>query len=360
VRVGVGLLFVLLAVGVAHSAAGQARESLRAPALLTYVPAKGGLCAIRADGSHSQRLTPKRSLGGPAWSPSGRYVAFSRASGLGGTGIFVADARGKIRWRFGAGKHNAGPLWSPDGAHIAYFAGWAHSYSLNVAAKDGSDGSTVATDGGFGSYGLGGPSWSADGQRLAYEWGSDSFQPPQGIYSTGADGTDRRLLVPHATDPAYSPDGTKLAFVALRNFERVGVFVANADGSEPRALSSGVASWPEWSPDSTQLVFISGSGSDLVVASADGSGERVISRSPRRIIYSPPRWSPGGTLIAFTRGPASVVGNKPFRSSIVVAHADGSGEQVVVRRVATSPVQPPAWRSSAPLPPARRASCARR
>ena len=315
---------------------------------------------MRADGSHSQRLTPRRSLGGPAWSPSGKYVAFSRPSGLGGTGIFVADARGKMRWRFGAGKHNGGPLWSPDGVHIAYFAGWAHSYSLNVAAKDGSHDVSVARDAGFGSYGPVNPAWSADGQRLAFEDGSDLFAPPRGIYSIRADGSDRRLLVPHAIEPAYSPDGARLAFVGLRDSQRVGVFVANADGSDPHLVSVGVAAWPQWSPDSTRLAFRSGSGSDLVVVRADGSGERLISRRPLRIVYSPPRWSPSGALIAFTRGPATEVGNEPFRSSIVVAHADGSGEQVVVRRFATSPVGPPAWRSGVPLPSARRASCARR
>src|SRR5262249_25436873 len=148
VRVAVGLLFVVLAATAAQSTAGRARQA-RAPVLLTYVAAKGGLCALRADGSRPQRLTPRRrSLARPAWAPPGRYVAFSRVSGLGGTGIFVADARGKIRWRFGAGKNNGTPLWSPDGAHIAYFAAWAHSYSLNVAAKDGSHDGTVAPDGG--------------------------------------------------------------------------------------------------------------------------------------------------------------------------------------------------------------------
>ena len=358
-RVCVPLLFVVLMAGVAQ--VGQAREESRAPVLLTYVSAGGGLCAVRADGSHPQRLTPRRSLAGPAWSPSGRYVAFSRASGLGGTAVLVADARGKIRWRFGVGKHNGGPVWSPDGLHIAYFAGWAHIYSLNVADRDGSHDVSVATSPGWPSYGPSNPAWSPDGQRLAFDDGNDLASAPQGIYSTRADGADRRLLVAHAVEPAYSPDGTRLAFVALRDHERVGVYVANADGSDPRLVSSGAATWPQWSPDSTRLAFRSGSGSDLGVANAHGSGERVISRSSRgRIIDWAPRWSPTGTLIAFTRGPATVVGNEPFTSSIVVAHADGSGERIVVRRVGTSFVQPPAWRSSSPLPSAERPSCPRR
>ena len=359
-RIGVVSLVVLLALGVAQAAPSRDRAGFQAPALLTYVAAKGGLCAVRADGSHPQRLTPRWSLFGPAWSPSGRYVASSRASGLGGSAIFVADTRGKIRWRFGSGKHNGGPVWSPDGLHIAYFASWAHIYSLNVADKDGSHGGAVATSPGFPSYGPIDPAWSAEGQRLAFADGSDFASVPQGIYSTRADGSDGRLLVPHAIEPAYSPDGTKLAFVALRDFARAGVFVANVDGTDPHQVSTRVATWPEWSPDSTRLAFRSGSGSDVVVVNADGSGERVISRGkPPRIIYSAPEWSPSGTFIAFTRGPATAVGNKPFRSSIVVAHADGSGEQVVVRRLATTPVQPPAWRSGVPLPSGRRDSCSR-
>src|SRR5262249_36351952 len=190
---------------------------------------------------------------------------------------------------------NGTPLWSPDGAHIAYFAAWAHSYSLNVAAKDGSHDGTVAPDGGFGSYGPGVPSWSADAQRLAFEDGSDVLHPPQGIFSSRADGSDRRLLVPHAVEPAYSPDGTKLAYVALRDFQSAGVYVSNADGSDARLVFAGPATWPEWSPNSEQIAYGGPAGSALLVSNADGSDERVVSRGgPARIGYSPPRWSPGG------------------------------------------------------------------
>jgi Tol biopolymer transport system component len=349
--------------GIAHSAVRGGESAARSRALLTYVASTGGLCAVRADGSRPQRLTPagRRWLYGEhTWSPRGRYVAFARGMvDADESKIFVADARGKVRRRFGAGTNNGTPLWSPDGRHIAYVASWAHIYGLRVVDADGSDDHGVAMSPGFPSYGPANLTWSSDGQRLAFDDGHDIAAPPQGIFSARLDGSDRRLLVGHAIEPDYSPDGTKLAFVALENSQRRGVFVEDLAGGNRRTVSSSPgAAWPAWSPDGTRVAFIRAS--DVVVAMADGSAEQVVaSGGASRVVWSAPLWSPEGMFVAFARGPRNV-GGRPFTSSIVVARADGGGERVVVRRFAEAAVQPPAWRPAVHLPAAKRAGCSRR
>jgi Tol biopolymer transport system component len=265
--------------------------------------------------------------------------------------VSVADARGRIRWRFGAG-HAFSPLWAPDGQHIAFLFWWAHSAGLVVARPDGSDLHGVADSGWPPHSGPANPAWSPDGQRIAFDF-------DENIYSVRIDGSaPRELLVLNAALPAYSPDGTKLAY-AVRTGP--GVFVANADGSDPHEVSSRALRWdgwpPTWSPDGKLLAFAALGSPEVVVAETDGSGERVIADLGARWVRSAPQWSPDGALVAFTQAPAEY---RPFRSSIVVARADGRGWRIIVKnRRSRRDLHSLAWRPVAPLPAAKRAPCRR-
>jgi Tol biopolymer transport system component len=122
--------------------------------------------------------------------------------------------------------------------------------------------------------------------------------------------------------PAWSPDGSQLAFVDLR----WRLVVARSNGQVVRVLTSGryPAQHPSWSPDGSRIVF-SQSGrlrfrGDLVVAAADGSSLRRITRTRHDDVE--PAWSPTGSLIAFSS-------DRPVRlrddREIVVVRSDGSG-----------------------------------
>lgn len=338
-------LLVLLGAGTARSSFGaDSGRRATTPVLLTYVAAQGGLCAMRSDGSHPVRLTPRWRINSIAWSPNGRFVAFSRATGAEQSKIFVADAGGRIRWRFGAGTSNWLPLWSPDGRRIEYTAAWAHIGSLDVARPDGSDDRGIAGSPPWPTYGPANPAWSADSRRVAFDNGN-GIELPQGIYTVDIEDGTGGLLVPDARLPAYSPDGSSLAYVTSD-----GIVVAGADGHNPRLLPSSVrGSWPAWSPDSRSIAFLRGS--DLVVADVEGSSQRVVAANAS----TRPLWSPGGKLIAFVRVDNAT--RRRVRSSIVVARADGSGSRAVVRRTAASAIQPPAWRAAVGLPTAKRLPC---
>ncbi|HEV7474865.1 MAG TPA: Calx-beta domain-containing protein [Pyrinomonadaceae bacterium] len=138
-------------------------------------------------------------------------------------------------------------------------------------------------------------------------------------------------------DPAWSPDGTKLAFTSNRDGGSFDIYKMNADGSNIQRLTNNPASQGEaaWSPDGTKIAFRRGGGCVILakphesrndddpcapliyVMNADGSNQVKLSTSAGDV---GPVWSPDGSKIAFTVSSQTA----PFDSSVYVMNADGS------------------------------------
>jgi TolB protein len=156
------------------------------------------------------------------------------------------------------------------------------------------------------------------------------------LFAVHPDGSGRRRLTddPAAdTEPAISPDGTRIAFASNRTGTWQ-VYVMEADGGRATALTYGPSESfePAWSPDGRRIAFSSnrtGNG-DVYVMDADGSnvvqlsglGLRtglpdVVGADDSRQFEGSPTWSPDGTRIAF----AGEIGDNP---DLYVMDADGS------------------------------------
>jgi dipeptidyl aminopeptidase/acylaminoacyl peptidase len=122
------------------------------------------------------------------------------------------------------------------------------------------------------------------------------------IYTILPDGSDRRQLTSTtdgASNPAWSADGTKIAFNCVHGFT-FEICTMNADGSGLRQLTptDGLdGSQPVWSPDGTKIAFLTNR--DIYVMNADGSGVSRLTNDA--YIEFAPAWSPDGTKIAFER-----------------------------------------------------------
>ena len=173
--------------------------------------------------------------------------------------------------------------------------------------------------------------------RIAFQ-GSIPCGPDfcSGIVVINADGTGRNLIFesPTAASPAWSPDGTRIAFSSGHEGDSE-IYVMNADGSDVTRLTFDPRGDgdPSWSPDGGRLVFSSfcrsGSGAcyhgepyaELTVINADGSGLVRITNHPMIDIFDvEPAWSPDGTRIAFRRG---------LPGDILLINPDGTGETAI-------------------------------
>jgi TolB protein len=142
---------------------------------------------------------------------------------------------------------------------------------------------------------------------------------PSWIEAIEPDGSGRRVVFDRGSpiaQIAWSPDGSRIAYQNRVVSER-GIYVANADGSDPVRLTDGINdSWPSWSPDGSRIVFASTrydpsiglcepAGADLLcptdlyVMDAYGSGLERLTADPAPEYQ--PVWSPDGRSIAFVR-----------------------------------------------------------
>ncbi len=151
------------------------------------------------------------------------------------------------------------------------------------------------------------PAWSPDGSRLAFRSHRDGNEE---VYLMLANGSDQRNLsnAPGGDySPAWSPDGVWIAFMS----DRAGganVWVMRPDGSDPRQVTDlrGISEYPTWSPDGQRIAFhctqgrvLPGGTGDFEICaiSADGTGLVQLTDAPGESKL--PAWSPDGSLIAF-------------------------------------------------------------
>jgi Tol biopolymer transport system component len=228
----------------------------------------------------------------PAWSPDGRRLAFTADIGATfDTDIWVMRAGGSGRRRLTSDGISFHPVWSPDGRWI-YFARRPDDHPAEITLSDGRteapvwiwamrpDGSDrrAVTEAVAGRFEVPG-SFSPSGEALAFTRGTYRDLGRRGrehntreVWVMRPDGSGARRLTRRAQDPAFSPDGRRIAFAG--------------DRDENGNLSYG------------DRVFFA---NELYAMNADGSGRRRLTRT-RALNELQPAWMPGGARIAYQRG----------------------------------------------------------
>ena len=261
--------------------------------------------AIDRGGDKQQRLRQIRGhLWSPRYSPDGKRIAFVHDAGGRGQ-IFSMNADGSETTNLSDNDFcDRYPRWSPDGKTIALVSNRTGDWDIHVMNADGSDQRRLAGNPGRDRA----PDWSPDGKHLA--WESHVSGTPN-IWICDADGENSRPLI--------APEG-KLA-IAEGNVGKNKVFNF-AEVAWPFADNTFYLMDPVWSPDGGRIAAVAvgaHSASMVVVLDADGSRMlQVIKWLPSAADVT---WSPDGTHLA---GAWRTAPQETERSGIFVIKADGT------------------------------------
>lgn len=293
---------------------------------------------VGADGSG--RTLHSEDHRGWAWNPANGELSWSNLDGR----LRVSALDGEERVVSETGQY---PAWSPDGSHVATFRfagpsafGARNRTETHVATADG---------GGLQHIGvvdyrtflyadLPLTAWSPDGRRFAYVEQTNDAE-------SGTTTSIARIWSADAAAPAvtlgedvtilgWSPDGGRIAYAtpaqcgSAKRYEEQTLWVARADGSEPRSL--GLIDRIQWRPvylwssDSTHLAYESLDPADcsqrVMVETVSGETTALEPVAEARLVG----WSPNGQHLAYGITVGTAGKGVPLREHVWVVRRDGS------------------------------------
>ena len=171
---------------------------------------------------------------------------------------------------------------------------------------------------------------SRDGSTIAYVTVREQYVPKP-IFVSRADGSGFHRLVRKGLDPAFSPDGKRLAFTTSS-----GIWIVGINGHGLRRLTSRDDEAFNWSPDGKALVFVRsiatniyGGGRYALVVKPLRGRARVLARTgpnedDNQELYQP-KWSPNGRWIAYFN-----VEDNERKNGLTVVRPNGKSRHRVV------------------------------
>lgn len=211
---------------------------------------------------------------------------------------------------------------------ITYIVKRGNRFELQVSDADGFGAQTVLAS----NEPIISPAWSPDGTRLAYV----SFERKKPVVYVQSLTTGQRRPVANFlgsnSAPAWSPDGKRLAVVLTKDGGSQ-IFVISADGGDQATrlthTGSGIDTEPNWSPDGQWILFTSDRGGSPQIyrmPAAGGQAQRMTFEGTYNVS---PRHSPDGKSFTYIQrgGSRFSVALQDFASRQVQVLTDGGVDE---------------------------------
>lgn len=219
--------------------------------------------------------------------------------------IYVV-APGQAPRQYTGGEKDSTPRWSPDGTRLAFVSNRSGSNQLWVLHRQGGEAHQLTKIKGDCSN----PVWSPDGRYLAFV----AKLPPEGIKPEAKDEEEKDLFKKFNKDVKvitrlwYKLDGVGYFDEKRSHICVIPVSPEGTPAGEPRQLTSGDFDHkdPAWSPDGRYLAFVANrrpdadwhpATADLHIIPVEGGEIRTLTSS--NLAAAAPAWSPDGRTIAF-------------------------------------------------------------
>lgn len=288
-------------------------------AVMHYTARRDELLTLNPTGGQRRRTPGIREI--PSWSADGGEMAFvkwSEGKRHRRADVYLANADGSHVRRLRGTREAFDPVLSPDGQTLAFArerpgSGSTCCGGATVSLLDLKTGSqrpiTPQGDETFETP----ASFTPDGSSLAVEWEKEvGAEIRHTVLAVPLAGGLPTVLAENAIEPAYSPDGTRLALIVTGKEKQVGgigvqpthLAVANADGSDLMRLTNAEASeWsPAWDPSGGRLAYTQDAknrtrgslfiGDWLMEINSDGTCRTKVLRYPKAALLTP-AWQPG-------------------------------------------------------------------
>ncbi len=294
---------------------------------------RGGLWTVPAQGGNPQKIESEaEEAQSPAWSPDGRWIA---CIWRGGVAVIASDG-GSLR-QVTKGPADQAPSWSPDGRELFFLSPSAGELQVWSVPVEGGAPVRWTDEHDLADYA---PQWIPHKDLLSYVAGGkirtlDIKSRARGTIPFSARialtrknykqispallAPGQRLPVRSICSPVSSPDGRLIAFSALGD-----LWLRHEDGKSEQ-LTSGPDddADPAWSPDGSALAYVSNRSGDYQVWALDlaGRARRQVTTAAGDALT--PIWQPSGENIAFVR-------SSWWRQTLRIVPASGGDERTIV------------------------------